>query len=667
MGKKKKNVNLTNNDNLEQEKSVTSIVSEDKNNISDATIEAKKNIDSIAYADNLVPPSKKSKSIRSLNIKNKDKNSSSKNIDTNEEAEISTDKVNQDDVANNDSIDIISEDNVATNALIDDTSISDTHNVIKDAKNKEENTKTIEVGNEQITKKSHKTLFIISSAIFGIALLFFIFSTIFALITNYNDTIINGVKIKGIDVSGLSREAAFEKVSSAFKNKLSEPFTLKHNDEYELEVFPEQFGISFDLENAVNVAFSKGRNGNIFQNNYEILSSMLLGINVNPGFSYSEEILNSLCSEMETNFSDRLIESNYYIENNNLIISKGKDGVIIDKSKLLSEIIYYINNLHVNTPVINIPVIQKNATILDLQKIHDEVYRAPQDAYYTTNPYVVHPHVDGVDFAISMEEANKIFAESPEQCSIVLKVLSPNVTTNQIGTEAFPNLLGTYSTTFSTRNVNRSTNIRLATQKINGTVIMPGETFSYNQVVGKRTAAAGFKSAAVYVGGEVTTGIGGGICQVSSTLYNSVLLSNLEIVERYNHGFNPGYVPAGRDATVSWGGPDFKFKNSRNYPVKIVANVSGSRISIQIFGLKSDNEYEVEIQSYITSYIKYKTIQKNDATLAKGTTKVIQNGSNGCRAVCYRILKQNGDVISKTLLSQDIYNPHNKIVAVGTK
>ena len=666
MGKKQKNVNLAEEDKkLEQEKSVTSIVSEDKNNISDATLEAKKNVDSVVYADNLVPLSTESKSIRSLNIEDKDEVSSNEDISSNNEnEEISIDEIEQDDITNNDNLDVINEeDNVSANIL---TEATIEHNVIKDEKNKEENNKTIEGGNEQINKKSHKTLFIISSAIFVIALLFFIFSTIFALIASHNDTIINGVKIKGIDVSGLNREAAYEKVSTAFKSKLSEPFTLKHN-EYELEVFPEQFGISFALEDALNTAFSKGRNGNIFQNNYEILSSMLTGININPGFSYSEETLDSLISEMENNFSDRLIESSYYIENNNLIISKGKDGVVIDKNKLLSEIVYYINNLNVNSPIINIPVEQKSATILDLQKIHDEVYRAAQDAYYTTNPYVVHPHVDGVDFAISMEEASRIFAESSEQCSISLKVLSPNVTTNQIGTEAFPNLLGSFSTTFSTRNVNRSTNIRLATQKINGTVIMPGETFSYNQVVGKRTAAAGFKSAAVYVGGEVTTGIGGGICQVSSTLYNSILLANLEIVERYNHGFNPGYVPAGRDATVSWGGPDFKFKNSRNYPVKIVSNVSGGKISIQIFGLKSDNEYEVEIQSYITSYIKYKTIQKNDATLPKGTTKVIQSGSNGCRSVCYRILKQNGEVVSKTLLSQDTYNPHNKIVAVGTK
>ena len=348
-------------------------------------------------------------------------------------------------------------------------------------------------------------------------------------------------------------------------------------------------------------------------------------------------------------------------------MSKGKNGVVINREKLQSEIMYLLNNLDCNNTIINIPVEEKVASTLDINKIHEEISKEPQDAYYTTNPYVVHPHVDGIDFAITMEEATDIFNNCEDSCSIPLKVISPNVTTNDIGPEAFPDLLGSYSTTYSTRNANRSTNIRLASQKVNGTVIMPGEVFSYNTTVGKRTAAAGFKSAAVYAGGKVTTGIGGGICQVSSTLYNAVLLSNLEIVERSNHGFNPGYVPAGRDATVSWGGPDFKFKNNRTYPVKIICSGTGGTINFKIFGLLEENEYEVEIQSYITKYISYRTITKNDSSLAKGQTKVLQNGSNGCKSVAYRILKQNGEVVSKTLLSQDTYNPHNKIVAVGTK
>src|SRR5699024_5421018 len=111
---------------------------------------------------------------------------------------------------------------------------------------------------------------------------------------------------------------------------------------------------------------------------------------------------------------------------------------------------------------------------------------------------------------------------------------------------------------------------------------------------------AGFKTATVYSNGQVTTDYGGGICQVSSTLYNAVLRANLEITNRVNHTFTVGYVPIGLDATVSWGAPDFKFKNSRSYPIKLVATTQGKRLSISIYGLKEEVEYEVELVSYKT-------------------------------------------------------------------
>lgn len=539
---------------------------------------------------------------------------------------------------------------------------------IEEKQLEEEKTENSKISEPPINnKKWYSNKSILIALIVTIAILFILlFSTIFALMNKNSNTIISGVSIKGINVSNMTKQEAIQTVSEALSEKLSKELIFEHNDS-KISLFPEQFGVSFDIKSAVDTAYEKGRKGNIFKNNYEILFSLFFKTNIGPSFSFNEDSLNSLIAEMQANFPDRLIQPSYYIDGNNLIITKGKDGILIDSAKLKSEIGYILNNLECDLNTIPIPVENKIANQINIEQIHSEIYRAPQDAYYTINPYVVHPHVDGVDFSISIKEATTLLNESAEQCAIPLKVLSPNVTTNQIGSEAFPDLLGNYSTTYSTRNTSRSTNIRLASSKINGIVIMPGETFSYNKTVGQRTAAAGFKSAAVYSGGEVTTGIGGGICQVSSTLYNAVLLANLEVVERYNHGFNPGYVPAGRDATVSWGGPDFVFKNNRDYPVKVVCSGTGGTISCKIFGLKSDDEYEVEIQSYITQYIAYKTINKQDATLPKGQTKVIQSGSNGCRSVAYRILKKNGQVVSKTLLSNDTYNPHNKVVAVGTK
>ena len=164
---------------------------------------------------------------------------------------------------------------------------------------------------------------------------------------------------------------------------------------------------------------------------------------------------------------------------------------------------------------------------------------------------------------------------------------------------------------------------------------MPGEIFSYNKVVGARTIAAGYKEAPIYLSGQVVDGLGGGICQITSTLYNAVIYANLEIVERSNHQFVPSYVTASRDATVVYGALDFKFKNNRDYPIKLVCSVSGGVASFQIFGMKTENDYEVSISSYET-----------------GRT------STAIYSEAYKILKKNGQIVSKELLSKDTYKRH---------
>ena len=211
----------------------------------------------------------------------------------------------------------------------------------------------------------------------------------------------------------------------------------------------------------------------------------------------------------------------------------------------------------------------------------------------------------------------------------------PKVTTNMIGTEAFPDLLSTFSTKYAVSNKNRTTNLILAANKVNGTVLMPGETFSYNKVVGARTISAGYKEAAIYVQGKVVDGLGGGICQITSTLYNAVVYANLEIVQRSNHQFVPSYVTASRDATVVYGAIDFQFKNNRNYPIKLVCSVSNGIANFQIFGLKQEDDCEVEISSYET-----------------GRT------STAIYSEAYKILKRDGKVIGSQLLSKDTYKRH---------
>lgn len=147
-------------------------------------------------------------------------------------------------------------------------------------------------------------------------------------------------------------------------------------------------------------------------------------------------------------------------------------------------------------------------------------------------------------------------------------------------------VLGTYTTKAKWGQTNRNTNIRLACEAINEYVVQPGAQFSFNTVVGQRTKERGYKEAGVYVNGQVDTGVGGGICQVSSTLFNAALLSNMTITARRAHSLPVSYLPRGRDAAVSWGGPEFKFKNPYSFPVMICTyfNPNTCEIVISIKG-----------------------------------------------------------------------------------
>lgn len=271
MNKKDKKVELTDRkQELVEEKSVTSIVSEDKNKIEEATTKAKKNIDSVAYKDNLVPPSKKSKSIRTLKIEEKkEEKSKDETVEKNDETKNeNTYPIEKQDTAKNkkeakskqkktkDSIEEpIKEEAERTVAEQTKEITKKVGNVLEEEKKWEQPKDT--------SKKTYKTAIILSLTLVIIIVLFLLFSTVFALISGYKSTIINGVKIKDIDVSGLNREEAIAKVSTAFEEKLEKQITLKHND-YSITVFPDQFDVSFAIEEAVDMAYKKGRTRKYF-------------------------------------------------------------------------------------------------------------------------------------------------------------------------------------------------------------------------------------------------------------------------------------------------------------------------------------------------------------------------------------------------------------------
>lgn len=539
---------------------------------------------------------------------------------------------------------------------------------------KEDNDKTVEEDSMKFKKaepskkqKSNKVIPIVVSLF--IVLFVMIFSVVFALFNMNNEKILKGISILGIDISDLTVEEAKTKINNAIEERFKDEnnnLILKIG-ENETSVTTNTFNAKFDIDNAVIEADNIGRNGNILTNNYSILFTKLFKKEIKPRLYLDDSLLSDTIKDINSKMKDAIVDNSYYIEKNNLIIVKGKAGYIIKTEELKEKIYEQISNIHTNYQIIEIPVEYKEPEPINLQKIHEEIYKEPQDAYVQKNPTVVHPEVNGIDFKISVEEAEELLKEDKEEYTIPLKITKPKKTINNLGEEAFPDLLATFSTRFDGSNYNRNTNIKLAAKKVNGTVILPGEKFSFNTIVGSRTIEAGFKEGTAYVGGKVVPDVGGGVCQVSSTIYNTALLANMQIVERSNHMFTTGYVAASRDATVYYGSLDFVFKNSRKYPIKMVASANGGVCKVSIYGIKEEKEYEVIIQSKITSYINPTTIYKEDPTLEEGKEIVEQTAITGCRSEGYKILKLNGKIVSQTLLSKDTYKSRNKIVRRGTK
>lgn len=537
-------------------------------------------------------------------------------------------------------------------------------------KNSEKKTKNPQTGVSDtmqlktIKNKNSRKKKIIIAAIIIFALLLSVLSTAFGIGASINDKVINGISINGIDISNLTKQEALSKLSVELKDDLNKEIILTKGD-YTTKIDANSIGAQYNLEESVENAYNIGRSGNnIFINNFDVLKSLIAKKDIKPSIQYNEDLLNKKLDEIDGEIPGRVINSNYKIEDNNLIITSGYDGYRIKRDEIKESI---KSGLATNNLSIEIPVEEFHTDEIDIDSIYKEVYKEPKDATFNADPYELHKEEDGLDFAITLDEARAMVADRQDTYTIPLKVLKPKITVKSLPQEAFPDQLATYSTTYASSNYNRSTNISLAASAVNGTVLMPRETFSYNGTLGQRTTAKGYREAGAYVNGQVSTEVGGGICQVSSTLYNAALLCNLEIVARTNHSFEPSYVPAGQDATVSWKSPDFQFKNNREYPIKLVASAGGGRVTFIIYGVKSNDDYEVKIQSSKTGSIPFSTQYVNDDSLPVGTTKVTQSGSNGCRSVTYKILYKNGQEVSRTLINSDTYNPHNQVIAKGTK
>lgn len=247
-----------------------------------------------------------------------------------------------------------------------------------------------------------------------------------------------------------------------------------------------------------------------------------------------------------------------------------------------------------------------------------------------------------------------------------IEVVTAKITADKLKT--INALIGSFSTDYgSISSPERANNIILATRSINGKILMPGDSFSFNDTVGERTAERGYQAAPVIIGNQVDSGLGGGICQVSTTLYNAVLKANIKSTERSHHSLPSHYVPLGLDATVDWGNLDYKFKNTLDYPIYIEGSTAGGVVTFNVYSNRSLTNIVSEIISQVYQTIQPGVKYVDDPTLPVGQTQQIQAPYTGYKVKVIKKTTKDGQLISQEVIADDFYQPVDAIIKRGTK
>ena len=475
-----------------------------------------------------------------------------------------------------------------------------------------------------------------------------------------NNNIYNGVSVCGIDVGGLDTATAAEKLEDEIFFDELPSFTC-NDREFEIEI--SEINLDCDAEETALFAAQYGKDNNPFVRIANSFKFMFSPVDLPIIVSYDQAAFEAEIDKYISDLRTPSVEPEIRVEEDKLYIKNGSQGLDVNKEKLNSDLASVAGG---KKDKIELVIETVNPTPISAQMLFDEYSKEVVNADYEISGMRIKYTESEEGITFDIKKAEKIIKENlknSKEYFIPLTIIKPNPTTEELDKSLFGDCLGTYTTRYNPGEIGRTKNVNLAARSINNIVLKKGEVFSYNNILGERTEARGYSGAKVYAGGEVVDGLGGGICQVSSTLYNAVLFADLNVVSRTCHSLPVAYVPLGRDATVSYGSIDFKFKNPYDDPIKISAVSSGGVLTVGIYG-KKQSDKTVEISTQRISTIPFETVERPDETIAEGETKVKQTGSDGAVVKTYKKVIENGKVISNNMIHTSRYNPINKIILV---
>lgn len=411
----------------------------------------------------------------------------------------------------------------------------------------------------------------------------------YSIYVNAYDDVLPNVYVENVDVGGMTREEALSAISGEFTDEkiLGNTMTFKCGDSTS-EILVDNLSLHFETEAMADDAYMYGREDGGFISKLTSFTKNLFAKEVvHSTISYDQQALvgaiNDLCSQYEYD----PVGYTYSIGENTLTIKKPTDGLKVNMEEAVAAVEHEIATFNYGELTFTPETVSPPQ--FDLDAFYNEITSAPTDATYARDEngdVVVVPGKPQV--VVSKSDVEGAVNQPEQEFTMKVQTINPPVDAEYLESIMYQTRLGSYSTNYSGSSGARSNNIVRACESLNGVELLPGEEFSYDQTLGQRTAASGYLPAPVYVvrGGETVSEMdyGGGICQVSSTLYCAALNAGLEITERHSHSKPVGYVPAGMDATVSWQSVDLKFVNNTEYPIRIAASAGGGIVTTSFYG-----------------------------------------------------------------------------------
>ncbi|MBR6741103.1 MAG: VanW family protein [Clostridia bacterium] len=435
---------------------------------------------------------------------------------------------------------------------------------------------------------------------------------------------------------------------------------------YELDIEANDVNAPFDVQGLMTYAAEKGLDSDILKKYLDTEAPARI-----VDRAYIEVLVDEFADSVDAG-----CDFSYEIGESGITIYRGKEYTVFDKVSLCDKLVAAFENFEYLPVEVELETVP--AAYVDMNELVEQAVIDAKDAYYDIEFFESsQPGSSDASRTIVIEEVigrgfdyeavvNGMENESWDWKVYPFFEVIPQVTVENIDQQYFKDLLGTYTTSYSTSAVNRTTNLIVASEAVNGTIILPGQLFSFNDVVGERTAEKGYKEATIFTPNGSEPGLGGGICQLVSTTYAAALKAGLKQVQRYNHGYAVTYIPLGIDATVAWPYFDYRFRNDTSEPLKVIVTNSNGKLTVDIYGTQTVENRVIKFKHNTVEILEPEKEYVTDPTLRPGQT-VSQSFTYGYVIETYMTTIVNGQQVSSVLLHTDKYypNPKKLIVKVG--